>query len=243
MNNMFYNDINSFIYFDDDNFKTEIAKKISSDSKIVCNSNVPIIVYVDDFGLPKKEVKKSFDNVTLNTICSEYLGFSIAIALLGKLKHEDLFNKLDSKTFLDKINNYFLYDKTISINDLDKLLEELKNTKNFYKEEYHYYLETGNFKGDLKNVKIPYLDLEVFITNFRKLIGNKNQVCILIDNKNDVSIKSKKCVNSLMYSKESKSFIINVLTLKDTWETFDDLKGYYIMPICSDYENKFVRKK
>lgn len=243
MNNTFYNDINSFIYFDDDSFKTEIAKKISSDSKIICNSNIPVIVYLDDFGLPKKEVKKSFDNVTLNTICNEYLKFSIAIALLEKLKQEDLFYKLDSKNFLDKINNCFLYDKTLTINSLDKLLEELKNTKKFYKEEYHYYLETGNFKGDLNNVKIPYLDFEVFISNFRKLIGNKSQLCILIDNKNDVSIKSKKCVNSLMYSKESKSFIINVLTLKDTWGTFDDLRGYYVMPICSDYKNKFVRKK
>ena len=132
MNNMFYSEINSFIYFEDDNFKTEIAKKISSYNKIVCNSNVPIIVYVDDFGLPKKEVKKFFDNVTLNTICSEYLNFSIAIALLEKLKQDYLFNKLDSKIFLDKINNYFLYDKTITINSLYKLLEELKNSKNFH---------------------------------------------------------------------------------------------------------------
>ena len=243
MKSMIYNNMDMYIYFESDDKKEEVLDELLSNNKIKYDSYDPIMIYLDDFGLPNKKIKEDISKITLNTICKEYLYFNIAIKLIEKLKQDIEIDMLPRKdVILNKIKRQFLVSDKYDIKTCDELLETLNESKNYYKEQYFSYTDTGNFNRDLKNIKIPYLDIEDFVNYFKKLISNNSYICILIDNKEDVNITSKKCVNALVDINYEVPFTIKVLTSVDDWKNFDDLYGHYIEPTCSVYDNNLVKK-
>jgi len=243
MKSMIYNNMDMYIYFESDDKKEEVLDELLSNNKIKYDSYDPVVIYLDDFGLPNKKIKEDISKITLNTICKEYLYFNIAIKLIEKLKQDIEIDMLPRKdVILNKIKRQFLVSDKYDIKTCDELLETLNESKNYYKEQYFSYTDTGNFNRDLKNIKIPYLDIEDFVNYFKKLISNNSYICILIDNKEDVNITSKKCVNALVDINYEVPFTIKVLTSVDDWKNFDDLYGHYIEPTCSVYDNNLVKK-
>jgi len=243
MKSMIYNNMDMYIYFESDDKKEEVLDELLSNNKIKYDSYDPVVIYLDDFGLPNKKIKEDISKITLNTICKEYLYFNIAIKLIEKLKQDIEIDMLPRKdVILNKIKRQFLVSDKYDIKTCDELLETLNESKNYYKEQYFSYTDTGNFNRDLKNIKIPYLDIEDFVNYFKKLISNNSYICILIDNKEDVNITSKKCVNALVDMNYEVPFTIKVLTSVDDWKNFDDLYGHYIEPTCSVYDNNLVKK-
>ena len=243
MKSMIYNNMDMYIDFKSDDKKEEVLDELLSNNKITFNSFDPVIICLDDFGLPNKKIKEGISKVTLNTICKEYLYFSIAINLIEKLKQDIEIDMLPRKDIiLNKIKRQFLVSDKYDIKNYDELLETLKESKDYYKEQYFSYTDTGNFNKDLKNIKIPYLYIEDFVNYFKKLISNNSYICILIDNKDDVNMTSKRCVNQLMDENYEVPFTIKVLTSDNAWKNFDDLYGNYIEPVCATYEKNLVKK-
>ena len=243
MKSMIYNNMDMYIDFESDDTKEEVLDELLSNNKIKYDSYDPIMIYLDDFGLPNKKIKEDISNITLNTICKEYLYFNIAIKLIEKLKQDIEIDMLSRKdVILNKIKRQFLVSDKYDIKTYDELLETLNESKNYYKEQYFSYTDTGNFNKDLKNIKIPYLYIEDFVNYFKKLISNNSYICILIDNKEEVNITSKRCVNSLVDINYEVPFTIKVLTSVDDWKNFDDLYGHYIEPACAAYDNNLVKK-
>jgi len=242
MKSIIYNNMNMYIKFENDEDKKDVISDIK-ENKIIYDSSEPILIYLEEFGLPEKFIKKECDRITLNTICKEYLYFSIAKKLIEKLLKEvpnGLLTKKDD--ILQKIKRQFLSSDKYDIKNLDELFEILNETKIYYEEQYYYYTNTGNFNKDLKNIKIPYLDIESFVYDFKKIVKNNSYICIIIDDKNNTNIISKKCVNQLMDINYDVSFTIKVLTSEDSWKVYDDLYGNYTDPIISNYEYNLVKK-
>ena len=243
MKSIIYNNMDMYIDFESDDKKEEVLDELLSNNKIKYDSYDPVVIYLDDFGLPNKKIKEDISKITLNTICKEYLYFNIAIKLIEKLKQDIEIDMLPRKDIiLNKIKRQFLVSDKYDIKNYDELLETLNESKNYYKEQYFSYTDTGNFNKDLKNIKMPYLDIEDFVNYFKKLISNNSYICILIDNKDDVNITSKRCVNSLVDINYEVPFTIKVLTSVDDWKNFDDLYGHYIEPACATYDNNLVKK-
>lgn len=244
MKNIIYNNKDIFINFNDDSLKKEITEQVKEMEIGEYYSEEPFFVYLSDYGLPKIKVNEYCNQITLNTICKEYLYFSVAIKILEKYKNIKIYEvDFNENYFIEKIKRQIELKDRDNINSIEDILNAFRKVKDYYSEEYYYYSKTGNFKKDLSNIPIAYLDIEYFISSFKKLIKNNTYVCIIIDNDKDkdINITSKRCVNSLMDINYDVPFTIKVLTNTDEWEDFNDLYGNYIMPISSTYEGNFVK--
>lgn len=198
----------------------------------------PMAIYLEEFGLPKISMPNGeLDKDKINILSKEYLSFVIAHSILFKSKENvdvDLLNKRIVR-LLNKLNKYNINSGYPKISSLDELIEVLEQSKEFYKEYYIDYMRTGEWGKSINNIALPFLELESFISDYKKVLNNESYFGIIVDKNHDVSLSSIKAVNLLIGSRINKNISMKVVVEPNKWHLYVDTNGQYIESI-HDYE-------
>lgn len=241
-----------FIYCYDNEQRKELLQELNIEYISKVNSNTPISVYLNEFGLPKKPICDDIDKFKIDIIAREYLAFKIAYEILLKIKTYvdiNLFSE-NIKRLLGYVNRCFLNTDFEKINSLEDLIKSIEESIEFYMTYYLEYVKSGKEIKSISEVRIPFLQLEIFISQFKRILNCKSYFGILLDKDSDISISSMKAVNSLISARINSDLSIKVLVEPDKWETFFNLTGEVIESVhdygiieVDDSLNQYIRKR
>lgn len=223
-----------FIYGYDTDERSYFLKDLSLKNKITQDN--PIVIYIDDLGLPKKEtLDLSLDYITLSSISRDYLNFTILINLIKKILSELKISKEKEISFINRINKLYLNKGYSEITSLEEFLENIIISQKTYKDIYLNYLQTGNIINPFDKLAIPFVfDIESIINLLKTMINNNSYIILLIDYHNPTATISIQAINSLIGSRINKTLSIKVATDINSWPTYYDL-NHRIIENIHDY--------
>ena len=241
-----------FIYSYNDDRRKQFLQKLESEYPIVMNCNAPMCIYLNEFGLPKIPIEfDELDNTRINTISREYLSFTIAHSILEKSKNnvdKDLLNSRLRK-LLDLINKYNLNDDCKEITSIDELISAFEQSKLFYMSYYLEYFKNGNTTMSISDLPIPFLQLESFVSQYKRALNNKSHFGIVLDKQEDISTESTRAVNSFVASRINKDISIKAVVEPGNWETYISDNGQYIEAVhdygiieLDDSQSEYVKR-
>lgn len=165
-----------FIYGYDDPYRSNFLQTLKKDYPFKINSDKPIAVYMDSFGIPKTNTDfKDKDPIKIFHMSKQYLYFSIARKILEKSIEEIDKNILNTKlsklfTFLNRISNETNDENKeyTEIKTIDDSLNEIIKSQGFYYQNYNKYINnlTKEIEPDT-NILLSFLPLEYFINAFK----------------------------------------------------------------------------
>ncbi len=228
-----------FIYAQNNEYRSKFLKSMASDYPIKPDSNEPMALYLDDFGLPKIEGNnQSINKDQLNIIGSEYFSFLVARKLLLTTKDLRIENLEYRLSRLMKMLN----GKNTSI---DKTIARMEKTIKFYLDYYTKSLQGSTEGLSISSLEIPFLDLERFVIDFKSAIGNKSYLALILDKKNPMAHISTKAVNTFVGSRINSDISMKVATAPEDWETYidtrdqlvEDVHDYSTIEVDDSYKN------
>ena len=113
---------------------------------------------------------------------------------------------------------------------------------------YVNYLKGGE-ELSINGLKIPFINLESFVIDYKKAINNSSYLAIVLDKKQQRAIPSVKAVNTHVGSRINSDISMKVVTEPDDWETSYDTRGQIVERIHDygtvelDDSNKEFKKK
>ncbi len=215
-----------FIYGYNSKDRSEFLQKFEKNYPFASDLSVPVALYFDNFGLPQIDVNfNEKDNYIFQTMSHEYLSFLVAGKILEKtieLDNTDLDNRLSRLIYLTNINRNKNY---IEINSVASLLAEFKISRDFYYESY-----VNGLVEDISidDIAIPFLNLEMFVSQYKRCMNMQSYFGIIFDKKCDMSISSIQAINNLIGARINSDISIKVVTEPDGWKTYCDVNGKYI---------------
>lgn len=220
-----------FIYGYNNESRLKLLSELDKEYPIVFDESMPMSICIDDFGLPKiSELSPLADKDKISILCREYLAATIAHAIL--LKSQNCFDvevlDLRLKRLLHFINRFSLnagYDEIKSVEELTKALRE---SKDFYLAYYLEYLKTGTSNLLISDLKVPFLHLETFVTQYKRALSNDSYFGIILDKQKDFSIESIRATNFYIGARINKDISMKVVVEPDKWESYIDPNGQYI---------------
>ena len=211
-----------FIYAQNNEYRTKFLKSMVSDYPIKADSNHPMALYLDNFGLPVIEGENhTLDHDQKSIISQEYFSFLVAQKLLRSTKERRIDNLEDRLSRLMKSLN----GKKASIN---KTIERMEKSIKFYLD---YYVRSFEGKPDdlsISSLEIPFIDLERFVVDFKSAIGNSSYLAIVLDNKQPMAHISTKAVNTFVGSRINSDISMKVATDPSDWPTYHDTRGQFV---------------
>lgn len=221
-----------FIYACDSDKRTEFISSLEKEYPVQIDRYSPSAIYLPTIGLPKVEYQKGIDLSRLSTISNEYLTFLIThriIANSTKILNKDELNKRIQR-ILEVLNKYSLNKQHNNIQNIDDLQSTLEQSIEFY---YNYFMKytKGEEPPSLDSVALPFLQLELFISDYKRAINHSSYFSILIDNKQSVDIYSVQAINSLVGARINSDISMNIFTEPDTWPTYRDINGQFVEAI------------
>ena len=219
-----------FIYGENGKRREEILRGIVNDNPIVCDVNEPGSIYLGDDYLSGGESVYQLDSYRKLAIARENFNFAVC----GKLLEETLSLDINARSdeFLSRMNRLFV-DNGQSIDDLDSLVRVLYQARDFYRDGYKTYLETGVFPS-LEGLPIRFMELDSFMHYYKKLLNNKSYVSVVIDQQSPISSLSKRAINDVVGKRINADISMKVVCQPDEWETYYDLNGQ-IVEAVHDY--------
>ena len=220
-----------FIYSYNDKKRKLFLKKLDSEYPVVMDCNNPICIYLNEFGLPKVPVEfDELDNNRIDILSREYLSFSIAHAILEKSKNNVDNNLLNSRIrrLLDLINKYDLNGDYKEIASLDELISVFKQSKIFYMSYYLEYIKSGKETMSISDLPIPFLQLESFVSQYKRALNNKSYFGIILDKQDDISLESTKAVNLFVSSRINSNISMKIVTEPGNWDTYITPNSQYV---------------
>ena len=220
-----------FIYGYNNGKRKKFLSELSIEFPIMIDCNIPMCIYLREFGLPKI----SNDDVDKNKLISlsrEYLSFAIAYEILLKSK-----SNVDNALLNVRIKNlikFFCYDNIK--NNMDGLIDAFLESKEFYMSYYLEYLNNGYLDKSINDIAVPFLDLEWFISQYKKELNNQAYFCILLDKIFDISSSSIMAVNDLIGSRNNGNISMKVVVEPGKWDSYALSNGQYIESI-HDYDS------
>ena len=219
-----------FIYSYNDDRRKLFLQKLDSEYPVVMDCNNPMCIYLNEFGLPKVPMEfEALDNNRIDILSREYLSFTIAHAILEKSKNNIDNNLLNSRIrrLLDLINKYDLNGDYKEITSLDELISVLKQSKSFYMSYYLEYIKTGKETMSISELPIPFLQLESFVSQYKRALNNKSHFGIVLDKYDDILLESTKAVNLFVSSRINSNISMKIVLEPDNWDTYITPNGQY----------------
>ena len=219
-----------FIYGANGKRREEILRGIALDNPIVCDKNEPGAIILDNNYLSGGESVYQIDSYRKLAISREHFNF----ALCGKLLEEALSLDINARCdeFLSRINRIFV-DNGQSIDDLESVVKVLYQARDFYKDGYRTYLDTGEFPS-IDALPIRFMDLNSFMHYYKKLLNNHSYFSVIVDQQKPISSLSKRAINDVVGKRINKDISMKVACEPGEWETFYDLNGQ-IVEATHDY--------
>lgn len=218
-----------FIYGYDTNCKSDFLKGLESEYPVNADSKEPVVLYLNNFGLPKTGVSlKDKDSYYIHRMSSEYLSLSMATRLLERTLELDknvLGDRLSRLISLISKNRNTKFGEILTLEDL---LREVKSSRDFYYKSYIDYIN-GKIDGiSIDDVSIPFLQLEFFASIFKEQMNIDSYLAFILDKKYPFISSSAACVNDYVGSRINKDISIKVATEPDDWETYRDSNGQFV---------------
>ena len=211
-----------FIYGLDGDSRTNFLKEIEKDYPVVMDSESPMAVYIEDYGLPTIECNNEVDNNHLKIVCTEFFSFSVLSSIMKKYKE----NNNDSKN--DDIIDYF---DDLDINDLEELIKIFDESKEFYKKYYEEYLRNGASTHNINEIRLPFIELTDCLERLKEAINSTSYFALLIDNKKEISIPSTQVINLYVGSRINNVISMKIATEPNKWNTYLDSNGQYVQSL------------
>lgn len=217
-----------FIYGYNTDYRSKFLQSLEGEYPIIADSNKPVALYFDSLGIPKTDVSlKEKDLYLKNRICEEYLSFWVATKILEKTLEKT--TVLDSKlSRLLHLMNRMQNKSFEEIKSIEDLLKEIKTSRDFYYEYYFKYI-----RGEVKSIpthkiSIPFMEIDMFVSNFKTGINLDSYIGIIIDKKVTQEISWVKAINNLISRRINKDISIKVALEPDSWEIYTSTNGQLI---------------
>ena len=217
-----------FIYGYNTDYRSNFLQSLEGEYPIIADSNKPVALYFDSLGIPKKDVSlKEKDLYLKNRICEEYLSFSLATKILEKTLEKT--TVLDSKlSRLLHLMNRLQNKSCEEIKTIEYLLKEIKTSRDFYYEYYFKYISGEVERIPIDKISIPFLEIDMFVSNFKTGINLDSYIGIIFDKKIPQEISWVKAINNLISRRINKDISIKVALEPDSWEIYTSTNGQLI---------------
>ena len=234
-----------FIYGENGNKREEILRGIVRDNPIVMDENVPGSIYLENDYLMSGG---GFVIDKYRSLAASREHFMFAIT--GKLLEDALSLDIETRSdeFLSRINRLFVNSEHGLIEDLDSLVRVLYQARDFYRDGYKSFLETGIFPS-IECLPIQFMDLNSFMHCYKKLLNNKSYFSVIVDQQVPISTLSKRAINDVVGRRINGDISMKVACQPGEWETFFDLNGQlveathdYGVVELDDSFNQYVKK-
>lgn len=241
-----------FIYGYDNEKRKSFFHELDKDFPIKIDCNSPMAIYISEFGLPKIPIHNSeLDANKIDILSSEYLSFIIAFTILLKSKENidgDLLN-LRIAGLLDILNKDCINPGHSEISSLDDLIRVLEQSKEFYRTYYIDYIQNGKEDKSINDIALPFLQIEMFISQYKRALNNKSYFGIILDRCQDISLSSTKAVNFLVGTRINSDISMKVVVEPDKWDSYIDANGQYVEAVhdygiveLDDSQAEYVKK-
>ena len=235
-----------FIYGENGERRKDILTGIVNDNPIVCDVNEPGSILLDNDYLVGGESVYNLDSYKKLAISREHFNFAVCGKLLDEALSLDINARSDE--FLCRMNQIFV-DNGQSIDDLDSLVRVLYQARDFYKDGYRIYLETGKFPS-IEDLPIRFMDLNSFMHYYKKLLNNRSYFSVIVDQQSPISSLSKRAINDVVGKRINKDISMKVACQPDEWETYYDLSGQFVQAVhdygiveLDDSLSQYVKKR
>ena len=218
-----------FIYGYQTEQRERFARDLEKENPIRMDSEDPMAIYLEDFALKKEKYDKKLDNHKIELICDSYLQFCIGHRLVQKTRQDVNIEELSSriKKLLERIDRYSKnpdFPMIETVEDLERILEA---SKKFYKRYYEAYIH-GEETPDIKELAIPFLLLENFVEDWKKVLKNDFYLCVLIEKKEPIDVRLTRAINFLVGGRINKNISMKIITDPNDWESYRDINGQAI---------------
>ena len=153
------------------------------------------------------------------------------------------------RKLLDLNNKYNLNDDCKEITSIDELISAFEQSKLFYMSYYLEYFKNGNTTMSISDLPIPFLQLESFVSQYKRALNNKSHFGIVLDKQEDISTESTKAVNSFVASRINKDNSIKAVVEPGNWDTYISDNGQYIEAVhdygiieLDDSQSEYVKR-
>lgn len=236
MDRVIWNSWHKFVYYDDSD-RNKILDYLSK-YKVNLDSKDPIVVYINDLGLPKINENVQIDKDIVLWFHHRYYELLILLSIIDKLIDSidiDILNSRFKRLF-------YLLSNNVDINDVIELRNVLDKCKNIYKREYINYIENGVFCNFYSSLEISNVIVDMIVPCIKKSIGLDKYFSLLIDGDNEISKYNQMCINNYIVSRCTSYLSINVLLSKYEWKYYYSSNGQLIQNV-HDYSEIDLRKK
>jgi hypothetical protein len=216
-----------FIYGQNGKRREEILRGIVNDNPICCDINEPGSIILDNDYLSGGESVVQLDSYKKLAAAREHLSFAVCGKLLDEALSLDINARSDE--FLDRMNRLFVGSGK-SIDDLETLVKVLYQARDFYRDGYKTYLETGVFPS-LEELPIKFMEIDMFMRYYKKLLNNNSYFSVVVDQQSPISSLSKRAINDVVGKRINKDISMKVACQPDEWETYYDLGGQFIQDV------------
>lgn len=223
-----------FIYGYDNEKRKSFLQELDREFPIKVDCNLPMAIYLNEFGLPKVSMYDGqLDENRIDILSREYLSFAIASAILLKSKDDVDVDLLNSKIvkLLNIVNKHSINPGYSEISSLDDLIKVLEQSKEFYKTYYVDYMQNGKSDKSIDDIPLPFLQLESFISQYKEVLNNESYFGIIVDKGHDISLSSTKAVNFLVGARINSDISMKVVVEPDKWDSYIDANGQYVQAV------------
>ena len=111
-------------------------------------------------------------------------------------------------------------------------------------------MNSGGFSNkSIDDFRIPFLQLELFISQYKRALDISFYFGIIVDKYDDIALSSTKALNSLVGARINKDISMKIVVEYGMWDSYVDTSGNFIEVIhdygtveLDDSAKKYVKK-